>query len=141
MKLNVKDYEALENLEDQWDELDERNFDFDKFKLVAKETYHWLEKFFGANSLPLPIVSLLLHVNVFSQGVLMSKEVEAAQIIADTFCDVMNYSGIEGYCYEYRPNGKRTFKVCPDPRKLDQRTNFRGVFLCQSIVMSSKRNW
>ncbi len=92
-------------------ELYESNFDFDKFKLVAKETYHWLERFFYADSLPVEIVSLLFDVNNFSRGPISSKESKAACRVADTFCDVMNYSGISGVDYEINPFGERYFKV------------------------------
>ncbi|MCQ4021756.1 MULTISPECIES: hypothetical protein [unclassified Ruminococcus] len=115
MELNEKNCDELDNLEEKWyvclQELDERNFDFNKFKLVAKETYHWLERFFYEDSLPIEIVSLLLCINSFSQGPIFSKESEAACRVADTFCDVKYYCGISGVDYEINPFGERYFKV------------------------------
>lgn len=112
IELTFDEKEAVDALSMQWQEtaekLTEWQFDYDEFRALAKNTYGWLEKFFLADSFPHEIVALLLSVKEFACNLCsVSPEADAAQLLAETLCDVENLFGIEGENYECYPDGKR----------------------------------
>lgn len=116
IELTLKDREAILELSEQWKDaahqLEDWKFDYDGFKVMAKQTYSWLEKFFLSNVFPDRIVTLLLGMKEFSCDLYsVSPEASAAQLLTETLGDPENLFGILGDDYEVAPDGERELWV------------------------------
>ena len=116
IKLTKKDREKIYELADRWEVVVEQyeagQFDYDGYKIIAKDTFSYLERYFVEDVLPMTLVYLLLRINEFAFHPLYISDVgDAAQRVASTFCDVINLFGISGDNYELCPQGKREFIV------------------------------
>lgn len=116
IELTLEDREAIWNLSEQWKEAANRlidwEFDYDGFKIMAKQTYAWLEKYFLADAFPDRIVTLLLSMKEFScDRCSVSPEANAAQLLAEALGDPENLFGILGDNYEVAPEGERDLWV------------------------------
>lgn len=112
IKLTLEDEKSIWDLSEQWkdaaNQLVEWKFDYDRFKILAKQTYAWLEKFFLADALPIRIVTLLLSMKEFSCNLCsVSPEANAAQLLAETLGDPEELFGILGANYEVSTDGER----------------------------------
>jgi hypothetical protein len=116
IELTREDRKAIWDLSEQWkdaaNQLKNWEFDYDGFKVMAKQTYSWLEKFFLANVFPDRIVTLLLGMKEFSCDLYsVSPEASAAQLLTETLGDPENLFGILGDNYEVAPDGERELWV------------------------------
>ena len=112
IELTREDRKAIWDLSEQWKDaahqLKNWEFDYDGFKVMAKQTYSWLEKFFLADAFPTRIVTLLLGMKEFSCDLYsVSPEASAAQLLTETLGDPENLFGILGDNYEVAPDGER----------------------------------
>lgn len=94
-----EEIEHLYELEGKWgklvEELEKFNFNYQKFQKVAIETFPYIAKFSGKEGVLPEIVTLLLSIHSFAVcKCYVNSESVAAQLVAETFCDVENYSGV-----------------------------------------------
>lgn len=116
IELTLEEQENIWSLSEQWKEaanqLTNWEFDYDGFKIMAKQTYAWLEKYFLADAFPCRIVTLLLGMKEFSCNLCsISPEASAAQLLAETLGDPEELFGILGANYEVSPDGERELWV------------------------------
>lgn len=115
-QLTESNKERIEALCEEWQnvtsELDNFAFNLEAFKELAKETFFWLEKYFGESMFPDSIVSLLLCIKEFTCcRNYVSAESDAARFVAETLCNVDDMFGINGAFYQFDPEGERNFRV------------------------------
>lgn len=116
IELTREDRKAIWDLSEQWkdaaNQLKNWEFDYDGFKVMAKQTYSWLEKFFMADAFPHRIVTLLLSMKEFSCDICsVSPEAGAAKLLTETLGDPEYLFGIQGDPYEVAADGERALWV------------------------------
>ena len=116
IELTREDRKAIWDLSEQWkdaaNQLKNWEFDYDGFKVMAKQTYSWLEKFFMADAFPHRIVTLLLSMKEFSCDICsVSPEAGAAKLLTETLGDPEYLFGIQGDPYEVAADGERELWV------------------------------
>lgn len=98
------DRELIERLAEKWqcltEELQDFNFEYEEFQQTAIETFPYIAKFSGKD-FPLEIAKLLLSIRSFAVcNNYVNSTSEAARLVAETFCDLEEYSGVTSFSFK-----------------------------------------
>lgn len=89
----MMDYEKIYFLQSDWQsmtqELWEDEFDYEKFRQVAKETFNILFEYHSVETVPKELLLLLFEIKEFAFYPVMdiSEECDAAKLVANEFCN------------------------------------------------------